>query len=58
MNSIGSTALARVAGTEPVWTSKCRCGPEELPEVPTKPITLPAAIRWPTTTWGLRTRWQ
>ena len=39
-------------------TSKCRCGPEEFPEVPTMPMGCPAATVCPTLTAGCRTRWQ
>jgi hypothetical protein len=36
-NAAGPTALALVAGA-PMCVSKCRCGPDEWPEVPTTPI--------------------
>ena len=40
MKATGSIALRRVAG-RPKWTSKCRCGPDELPEVLTRPMAAP-----------------
>jgi hypothetical protein len=39
-------------------TSKCRCGPEELPLVPTRPMTSPAVTCWPSSTNGRCTMWQ
>src|ERR1043165_4775697 len=39
-------------------TSKCRCGPDELPEVPLIPIGCPATTFWPMNTSGFTSMWQ
>jgi hypothetical protein len=46
MNTIGLTAFALVAGA-PVCVSKCRCGPDAEPDIPTYPMTWPSATTWP-----------
>src|SRR3954451_10423549 len=56
MNGTGFTALARVAGAAEC-TSKCRCGPDDEPDVPTYPMTCPLVTTWPTVTEGRRTMW-
>src|SRR4029453_10888884 len=38
--------------------SKCRCGPDDEPDVPTYPMTWPSGTVWPTVTDGRRTMWQ
>lgn len=50
-NAVGSTALAGVAGY-PVWVSRCRCGPEECPLLPTWPMTCPVPTGSPWATTG------
>jgi len=39
-------------------TSKCRCGPDDWPLEPTRPILCPAVTCWPTDTSGRECRWQ
>src|SRR5204863_7430960 len=57
MNGTGSVAPAELRS--PLrCTSKCRCGPDELPVVPTTPMTCPGATIWPTVTSGMRSWWQ
>lgn len=45
------------AQVRPLDISKCRCGPVELPVLPTAPSRCPAVTRWPASTWR-RDRWQ
>jgi hypothetical protein len=57
MKPSGFTAPALVRSPSR-WTSKCRCGPDELPLLPDNPMTSPAATDWPILTFGCWIMWQ